>query len=730
MRKEKNNKDFENSEAISLQDSNLSYAEQGAEIVAGLDDESYDDMLGLLGGLGDLNSSLPMEIDASSFKTIRMDKKYFAPLHLKDFDSNMRYDTMHDLLTPINANEVSNLLIKPTSTMKIKEILNKSIVDIEAKIRRARSGKLDLKESEIIELEKQRSSLQDQINNITTENRFYNLSLGQLISAENEKDLEAVVYDKKRNKSMENIELDRGLNNLLGKSLGVTGFNASQVDDVNFVFNPGELSAFMPFTQNNKLDGEQVVGLDTHSDIDGKLTPVRHTLFKDVPEGSIDFENENALTSGASGTGKTYSSILRMFDMIDMGMRLCILDSEGQFGGITKALGGIDIIFSPDIAFPINFLEINEEPRVDADGTVIKDEKIVYLNKHYTKAEGLLGDLFAHANQGKRLTPSQSNIIMFASRYLFSVVREITIYPESLYRIDEDGHKVKKSMPEINEYVELIRLLSRAASFAKKRKAGVELTREENILLGKVLQLLAVMEYYTFDEFFQEEGINYEDLDILFNSLKKFSKKHGGNLTQFDTQTNKDSQLYKWAGVPIINLNIKKLIESAGGPDEFASNFIIKILASWMRQDFYNTNLHLKKALIIDECWRYMQRKHDWQNAVYDEMLEAAKTIRKRNGLMWLITQSLTEFNNDEGKGLLQNIKTRIILAPGKEEDNIEAAYQIGLDKGMVATLNNNLLADIKGYSYMLLDGSWYYIKSSPSAAEHKLISESYSAVQ
>ncbi len=120
-----------------------------------------------------------------------------------------------------------------------------------------------------------------------------------------------------------------------------------------------------------------------------------------------------------------------------------------------------------------------------------------------------------------------------------------------------------------------------------------------------------------------------------------------------------------------------------------------------------------KKMLVLDEAWRMLKSK---QEADYVESF--ARTFRKRNGGMLLITQSVAELKDSpEGKAVLANTSFRYLL---KTENVVldETCNLFGLNKS-----EKDILANARpGQGVLVWEDKHYKINVHVDPETHKII--------
>jgi hypothetical protein len=81
-------------------------------------------------------------------------------------------------------------------------------------------------------------------------------------------------------------------------------------------------------------------------------------IIKDV----FALTNPNILVAGTSGGGKSYFSKLLMSRMAMKGVKVLIVDPNGEYGGIVRALGGEEVVISRESENVINIFDLMDYP--------------------------------------------------------------------------------------------------------------------------------------------------------------------------------------------------------------------------------------------------------------------------------------------------------------------------------------------------------------------------------
>lgn len=230
-------------------------------------------------------------------------------------------------------------------------------------------------------------------------------------------------------------------------------------------FNLGATVSLFPFN-NAELTHTGGVLLGTN-----KVTnaPVLFNAFIGPPV----LLNHNMAVFGQAGSGKSSFIKLYVARSAVSGVRTVIIDPDGEYGPLVRALNGVMVQFENDRPAMINPFDIEEE--VDSDGT-----RSVHLVEKILEMKSLISVMAE--GSGSSLTPEELSEIEIAIREEY-VSRGITEDPDSLREPhtapDMIGYK-KKKMPTLSSFYERLkkmfpesRLLVILKSFLKGGTLGI-----------------------------------------------------------------------------------------------------------------------------------------------------------------------------------------------------------------------------------------------------------------
>ena len=332
--------------------------------------------------------------------------------------------------------------------------------------------------------------------------------------------------------------------------------------------------------------------------------------------------NYNMVIFAKSGAGKsvTMKTLISRSSVL-MGIESLALDAEGEYTVVAEALGGINVVISPNSQTIINLFDIEIEKVKDE----ITGRERPILNVE-NKVEDVTQALLTMARGSTRSTEVNELTKQIISE---SVAEEyarvgITADPASLYESDSviSGDalgKRKKEMPTIGSWYKRI---------VEKAK--------------------------------QNDNSDYRfHYSYLIKVMKQYVRELNGQMAYFDGQ----STFELLDGAPFINLDISQLEE------RFARPLAQQILLSWIWEKYVKKNSEdrtkaTKKRVLVDEAWMLLP----YPEAV-DFLNTMARRARKRNVSLAIISQRFQDFyEKPEAQAVLTSSDTKLFLAQDKSE--------------------------------------------------------------
>lgn len=334
--------------------------------------------------------------------------------------------------------------------------------------------------------------------------------------------------------------------------------------------------------------------------------------------------NYNMVIFAKSGAGKsvTMKTLISRSSVL-MGIESLALDAEGEYTSVAEALGGINVVISPNSNTIINLFDIEPERVRDS----ITGRERVILNVE-NKIEDVTQALLTMAKGSTRSTEVNELTKQLIAELVAEEYEKLGINsdPNSLYKVSQSGiargdmlAKDKKEMPTIGSW------------YRNLEKKARENTTE------------AYKNNYSY----------------LLKVMRQYVRELNGQMAYFDGQ----STFELLDGAPFINLDISGLEE------RFARPLAQQILMSWIWEKYVKKNSEdrkkaSKKRVIIDEAWMLLP----FDEAV-DFLNKMARRARKRNVSLAIISQRFQDFyEKAEAQAVLTSSDTKLFLAQDKSE--------------------------------------------------------------
>lgn len=523
--------------------------------------------------------------------------KYVRPYVMQGYPSSVRIGWLDDLYNYEGDMDVA-LHIHPSDDREALESLTNKIVQFESQLeletRKGSIRNVTKLENTISLLYEQRAKLEQSQESLFNIQVACNLYAGDMQQLDKEtQKLENRLKGRKMALLPTYLRQDEGYKTSLpiGKTF---------IPDKMRNFNTGALTTTFPFY---------------HSDISH---PRGIFIGSNAQTGSpinIDFfdkalmNNANATVFGKAGSGKTFFVSCLTMRSAARGIHTVIIDPEGEYIPVTKAMGGAHIFIAADSKEFINPFDVESEFE--------KNEETGQL-REYIDLKSKFGDvlnLVAIMNQG--LTNDQRAIVAMVIANVYEKFG-ITSDPKSL-RVAEKTYDEK-----------------------------TETMYQEG-------QTKRMPQFSDFHEELEKEAINQKSAELqrLVTSLRMFKK--GGIYDMFDTQTSPG--LSHLTDRPVITFNISRLEESILRP------IGMYVALSWTWEKFVKKNPENKKRVVCDEAWMLVNKNMAGHEYSANFLENAARRIRKRNGGLLVASQNFREFDESEqGKAVLTNATVKFFL--------------------------------------------------------------------
>ena len=332
--------------------------------------------------------------------------------------------------------------------------------------------------------------------------------------------------------------------------------------------------------------------------------------------------NYNMVIFGKSGAGKGVTiKTLTARSSVLMGIESLALDAEGEYGVVAEALGGVNVIISPNSQTVINLFDI--EPEIVKDEVTGRERVVLNVENKVEDVTQSLLTMARGSTRSKEVNELTKQIISESVAEEYEAIG-INSNVDSLYKNAgafgrTTGEKEKKDMPTIGSWYSRI-----------VRKA------EEN------------------------KNPDYRfHYSYLIKVMRQYVRTYNGQMAYFDGQ----STFELLDGMPFINLDISQLEE------RFARPLAQQVLLSWIWEKYVKKNSEdkskaSKKRVLIDEAWMLLP----YPEAV-DFLNTMARRARKRNVSLAVMSQRFQDFyEKKEVEAVLTSSDTKLFLAQDKSE--------------------------------------------------------------
>ncbi len=341
---------------------------------------------------------------------------------------------------------------------------------------------------------------------------------------------------------------------------------------------------------------------------------------------SPNLTNYNMVIFGKSGAGKSVTiKTITARSAVLMGIESLAIDAEGEYGIVAEALGGVNVVLSPNSKTIINLFDI--EPENVKDEITGKERTVLSVENKVEDVTNSLLTMARGSTKSREVNELTKQIISEAVAEEYAALG-INNNVESLYKrenlknIDMTQNylgREKKEMPTIGSWFKRI-----------CRKA------QENVN--------------------QDYRFHYS---YLVKVMKQFVREYNGQMAYFDGQ----STFELLDGVPFINIDISQLEE------RFARPLAQQVMLSWIWEKYVKKNSEdktkaAKKRVLVDEAWMLLP----YPEAV-DFLNTMARRARKRNVSLAVISQKFQDFyEKQEVQAVLTSSETKLFLAQDKSE--------------------------------------------------------------
>ena len=501
----------------------------------------------------------------------------------------------------------TSIYIKPIAEATSQNELNKIITELETeRIVAVDKGKIN-RESIVAQKRLETEQLRDEI--AAGFNKLYEASIVSTLFAYSLNDLDRLT-------KMLTAEMSKSLVGIRSAwAIQEDGFQSAlplMTDKIKKIhtFDRPSMGTVFPFITSN-------VGHDTGVPIGiNKQTGVP-ILFDNFHPS---LTNYNMVIFAKSGAGKsvTMKTLISRSSVL-MGIESLALDAEGEYSVVAEALGGINVVISPNSSTIINLFDIEIE-RTKDEITGRERDTLNVENKVEDVTQALM-TMAKGSTRSDEVNELTKQIISESVAAEYAALG-ITSDPMSLY---ENGRNV--------------------GSFGRKKK-----------LMPTIGSWYRRLEHMAQENDNEDYRFHYS---YLLKVMKQYIREYDGQMAYFDGQ----STFELLEGAPFINLDISQLEE------RFARPLAQQILLSWIWEKFVKKNSEdrkkaTQKRVLVDEAWMLLP----YPEAV-DFLNKMARRARKRNVSLAIVSQRFQDFyEKPEAQAVLTSSDTKLFLAQDKSE--------------------------------------------------------------
>lgn len=604
----------------------------------------------------------PSEMEVASYDTLHIGNKYIRNYVMQGYPSYVRIGWL-DSLFNYAGNLDTIILVEPSDDRASIDELTKQITAIQAQYEQeAKEGKT----SNLI-------NYQNKINALTTQRTrielnyesMYNVGIFANLSANSIEDLD---------RRAEILEADlRGRRaNLLPTSYRmVSGYKTALPIDYNFFseklrnFTTGSLVACMPFVRGEMCHPDGVyIGMNEYTG--------NNVMIDFYDKHSTN--NTNISIFGRAGSGKTFFTSLFTMRSALKGIRSAIVDPEGEYAGLARAMGGVVVDLNPNSTTMINPFEISEEEELTNEGK-LTGRTIVNLQEKYGDLVDLLCVCANDVDQEQKSLISSVIIKLYQK---FGINED----PNSLYDksiMSENGrifpNGKPKRMPQFSDFYELL-------SEEIEKRAQKDPDDPATLALRR-----------------------------MHNKLGMYCK--GQAYPLLDCQSTINVKAIQDA--PIVVFNVSQLEEGTLRP------IGMYIAMTYIWDKIVKRNYSIRKRVIVDEAWMFLNEGYAGHEYTAKFLETSARRIRKRNAGLCVASQNFIEFANcSQGQAVLNQTAVKMFLKQNETDiDALQEKFKISNGE------RNFLLTSKTGEVLIRTDTDSVVCKVNPFKVEKDIIDSS-----
>lgn len=607
------------------------------------------------------DSFAPSEVDIVDPSTLKVGEHYVRNYVMQGYPSYVRVGWLDELFN-YSGDLDTTVLVEPSDDRSSIDELTKQITAIQAQYdQEAKEGKT----SNLINYQDKINMLEEQRRKIELNyESMYNVGIFSNLSSSSFEDL------NKRAEILESNMRGRRANFLPTNYRMLNGYKTALPLAENFFkdklrnFTTGSLVACMPFIRGEICQPDGVyIGMNEYTGNNVMLNLYNKNFAN----------NTNMSIFGRAGSGKSFfTSLLTMRSCLKSIQHL-IIDPEGEYGGLAKALGGIEIKISADSTTMINPFDISEEEELDASNKPT-GKMIVNLKDKYGDLVDLLSICAGDIDQEQRSLISSVVVALYKK---FGINEN----PDSLYDksiMSENGQIFPKGkpkrMPQFSDFYNMISFEINRRSDDPNDPATYALKKMKN----KLSMFLNDQAYPLLD---CQSSINIKQLQE----------------------------------APIVVFNVSDLEEGTLRP------IGMYIAMSYIWDKIIIRNYDIKKRVIVDEAWMFLNQNYAGHEYTSTFLEKCARRIRKRNAGLCVASQNFVEFTAcSQGQAVLNNSAVKIFLK--QSETDIDALQ----DKFKISDGEKNFLVQAKtGEILIKTDSDSAVCNVIPFPLEKKIIDNS-----
>ena len=501
----------------------------------------------------------------------------------------------------------TSIYIYPVSEASSQNDLNKTIVELETeRLMASDKGNIN-RESDVSQKRYETEILRDQI--AAGFNKLYEATIVSTLFAYSMQDLERLtkLLSNEMSKSLVSIKSAWAMQEDAFKTCLPLMENTVQKKQI---FDRPSMGTVVPFLTSE-------VGHPTGVPLGINKQTGEPILFDNFHPS---LTNYNMVIFAKSGAGKsvTMKTLISRSSVL-MGIESLALDAEGEYYAVAEALGGINVIVSPNSSTIINVFDIEVERAKDA--ITGREREVLNIENKVEDVTQALMTMAKGSTKTEQVNELTKQIISESVAAEYAALG-ITSDPMSLY---ENGRNV--------------------GSFGRKKK-----------LMPTIGSWYKRLEHMAQENDNEDYRFHYS---YLLKVMKQYIREFGGQMAYFDGQ----STFELLDGAPFINIDISQLEE------RFARPLAQQILLSWIWEKFVKKNSEdrkkaRQKRVIVDEAWMLLP----FPEAV-DFLNKMARRARKRNVSLAIISQRFQDFyEKPEAQAVLTSSDTKLFLAQDKSE--------------------------------------------------------------